>query len=269
MKLSEFAKNILLGDKIEDKLLAVEITEFDSVDFSVPNEPSRSGKLEFSEKQMRFPKGHFHLKEKRAMALNSFANHELLAIEMMACALLVYPHHTDELVRFKRGIINSLKDEQKHFSLYANRMNDMGYEFGDFELNHFFWRQMEKMKTPSEYLSVMALTFEAANLDFAHFYDRVFREEGDLKTANILKVVYEDEISHVNLGVHYLNLWKKDKSLWDYYQSCLPFPLNPARSKGKVFVKEARQKAKMESDFIQNLENYQSDFQIVQRREWK
>ena len=82
-------------------------------------------------------------------------------------------------------------------------------------------------------------------------------------------MVYEDEISHVNLGVHYLNLWKKDKSLWDYYQSCLPFPLNPARSKGKVFVKEARQKAKMESDFIQNLENYQSDFQIVQRREWK
>lgn len=269
MKVSDFARTILENGDLESKLIGFDTIEFDKVDYSVPKLPTREGKLIFSEKQMRFPKGHFHKKEKTAMALNSFANHELLAIEMMACALLIYPDHTDELKRFKRGVLKSLIDEQKHFKLYTNRMNDLGYEFGDFELNGFFWRQMHNMKTPSEYLAVMALTFEAANLDFAFFYENLFRQLGDFKTANILKVVYDDEISHVNLGVHYMNLWKQDKSLWEYYNACLPFPLTAARGKGNNFVEEARVKAKMDPDYILNLKNFKDDFNVVNRKEWK
>ena len=129
-------------------------------------------------------------------------------------------------------------------------MNDLGYEFGDFPLNQFFWKHMHQMKTPAEYLSTMALTYEAANLDFAHFYEKIFLEVGDLKTASILKVVYDDEISHVNFGVKYMNLWRKDKSLWEYYNETLPYPLTAARGKGKLFVEEARRKAKMDQEFI-------------------
>jgi len=67
------------------------------------------------------------------------------AIEMMAAAILIYPHSTEEDVRFKKGIVTALKDEQKHLSLYIKRMNELGYEFGDFPLNDFFWRQLEKV----------------------------------------------------------------------------------------------------------------------------
>ncbi len=269
MKLSEFARNILEGNTLDNKLIDPDTIEFDSINFEVPKLPSRSNKISFSSKQAKFPKGDFHLVEKRAMALNSFANHELLATEIMACALLIFPHHTQELMRFKYGIIKSLKDEQKHFSLYSKRMNDLGYEFGDFPLNDFFWKHMHQMKTPAEYLAIMALTFEAANLDFAHFYEKVFRNEGDMKTANILKVVYDDEISHVSFGVNYLNLWKQDKSLWDYYNEVLPFPLTPARGKGKVFLEEARLKARMDDDFVRCVKEYRSDFSVINRKGWK
>ena len=81
-------------------------------------------------------------------------------------------------------------------------MNDLGYEFGDFPLNQFFWKHMHQMKTPAEYLAIMALTFEAANLDFAHFYENVFREHGDIKSANILKVVYDDEAIYFSAFLH-------------------------------------------------------------------
>ena len=187
----------------------------------------------------------------------------------MAASLLLFPHHTDEMKRFKQGIIKTIKDEQKHFNLYVKRLNDLGYEFGDFPINDFFWRQMESIKTPQNYLSVMALTFEAANLDFAHFYEKIFQEVGDIKTANILKVVYEDEISHVAFGVSYFEKWRENKSLWEYYNEHLPFPLTPARGKGQKFVEEARRKAKMDHDFIAKLTSFDDNFNVTKRKQWK
>ena len=270
MNLTKTCRNILLDGSLESKLINISGFEFDeNIAFEIPKFPIREKKISLSNKNLKFPRGHFHEVEKKAIALHSFANHELLAIEMMACALLIYPHRTEEQKRFKKGVIKSLHDEQKHFKLYVHRLNELGYEFGDFPLNDFFWDQMHKLKTPSQYLAVMALTFEAANLDFAHFYKHIFQELGDMATSNILNVVLEDEIGHVNLGVHYLNKWRGDKSLWDYYNQSLPYPITPARSKGKAFVEHVREKAKMDHEFIEKVKNYNDDFNITTRKEWK
>ncbi|MDH5414705.1 MAG: ferritin-like domain-containing protein [Flavobacteriaceae bacterium] len=270
MNLNQYCEQILLGGSLEDKLLSIgDINFTNESPFLVPKLPGRSDNLKFSTKQVRFPRGNFHEREKLALALHSFANHELLAIEMMACALLLYPHNTDELKRFKLGVIKSLKDEQKHFKLYVDRLNELGYDFGDFPLNDFFWNQMEKLKTPSQYLAVMSLTFEAANLDFAHFYSHLFKELGDLKTAKILDIVLEDEISHVALGANYLGKWRGQSSLWDYYNESLPYPMSPARSKGKLFVEHVRQQANLDQDFINKVKHYDDQFSITKRKEWK
>ncbi len=271
MYLSDFAKEILLNGEVSHKLLCASDIEFDSFEFNqLPIRPVRAQSIKISDdNSVKFPRGHFHEREKKAIALHSFANHELLAIEMMASALLIYPHHTEELRRFKRGVINSLRDEQKHLKLYIKQLNKLGYEFGDFPLNEFFWSQMHKLKTPMQYLSVMSLTFEAANLDFAHFYKHLFLELGDRDIANVLDIVLMDEISHVQLGVTYLNKWRENKSLWTYYNENLPWPLTPARSKGKHFIEEVRRKAKLDQDFIQQLKNYDDQFAITKRKEWK
>lgn len=271
MQVTEFARKILFGSRIEDKLFCPESLEFDGMwESSLElKTPARDSHIKLVGEQIKFPKGHFHIAEKKAQALHSFANHELLAVEMMAAALLIYPHNTDELRRFKLGIFHALQDEQKHFKLYVKRLNEIGYEFGDFPLNDFFWRQMPKLKTPAHFCAVMSMTFEAANLDFAHFYEKVFRELGDLKTANVLKVVYEDEISHVQLGARYLNRWREDKDLWTYYNENLPWPLTPARSKGRLFLEEARERARLDADFIQKVRDYQDDFKVTHRKDWK
>ena len=269
--MTEFAKTILFGESIEDKLIQDKITEFDSIDshFEIPDHPGRNKSIQMTEDQPRFPRGHFHLDNKKAMALHSFANHELLAIEMMACALLLYPHDTPEMLNVKKGIISALKDEQEHFSLYVKRLNELGYDFGDFNINDFFWSKMKMLKTPEQYLATMSLTFEAANLDFAHYYKHVFEEVDDFKTASILETVLKDEISHVSLGVIYLSKWKGDKSLWDFYNESLPWPLTPARSKGKNFIKEVRRKARMDEDFISRVAQYKDDYIVTKRKEWK
>lgn len=262
----EFAKIILMGESLEDKLHSSPIIWDEWIPFELPITPGRTGKLSFSENQIKFPKaGRLGEDKMKAIALHSFANHELLAIEMMAAAILIYPHHNDEDIRFKKGVLTALKDEQKHLSLYIGRLNELGYEFGDFPLNDFFWRQMEKLKTPAQYLAMMALTFEAANLDFAKHYATIFREMGDEKTASILDTVLEDEISHVALGAHWLGKWKEDKSLWNYYKESLPWPLTPARSKGIGFDPETHRKAVNDQDFIESLVEYDDDFRVTKR----
>jgi hypothetical protein len=263
---ADFARTILEGEDLSQKCLGRPVEWVSWTPFSLPSLPGRRGRIKFSGKQIKFPKPNQLLEtQKKAIALHSFANHELLAIEMMAAALLIYPHNSDDDIRFKRGILTALKEEQKHLGLYIGRLNELGFEFGDFPLNDFFWRQMEKLKTPSQYLSVMSLTFEAANLDFAQFYSKIFRNLGDEKTAQILDIVLEDEIGHVAFGGHWMRKWRGDKILWDYYQETLPWPLTPARSKGIGFDPEIHKKAMGDEDFIKSLIKYEDPFRITRR----
>lgn len=262
----DFAQKILLGGSLEDKITDIEFNWSPWEDYTLPKAPFRSERLQFSDEQLKFPKANrLNENDKKAMALHSFANHELLAIEMMAAAMLIYPHYSDEDFRFKRGILSALRDEQKHLRLYIKRLNELGYEFGDFPLNDFFWRQMDKLKTPAQYLAVMSLTFEAANLDFAQHYSNIFRSFGDEETAKVLDIVLEDEISHVAFGAHWMKRWKMDKNLWDYYQASLPWPLTPARSKGIGFDPKIHSKAINDEEFVASLIGFDDQFKITKR----
>jgi len=262
----DFAKTILLGEGLEEKYFNASVEWTPYQEFSLPELPGRAGKIAFSSRTIKFPKApNLNQKQNTAIALHSFANHELLAIEMMAAAILIYPHHNDDDIRFKKGILSALKDEQKHLAMYISRLNELGYEFGDFPLNDFFWKQMPKLKTAGQYTAVMSLTFEAANLDFAQYYAKVFRSFGDIKTAEILEVVLEDEISHVAFGSHWMKRWREDQELWNYYVSCLPYPLTPARAKGVAFDPVIHEKAMNDAGFTKSLEQYEDDFLITKR----
>ncbi len=271
MHYKEWAKNLLLGSELADKLIHEKNLEIsfsnEYSNFILPNNPGRSTKLQFDNLQTKFPKrGSFHQDDRRALALHFFANHELLAIEMMAAALLRYPDNSEDDLLMKKGLIKTILDEQKHLSLYLKRMNDLGLKLGDYPLNDFFWRQMDQLKTPANFYSLMALTFESANLDFAIYYEMCFAEVEDTESAKIMNIVFEDEISHVALGAKWLNQWRGDKKLWEYFYEHLPFPITPARSKGMNFNRDARSKAGLSDDFINILEAYRDPFGITNRR---
>jgi uncharacterized ferritin-like protein (DUF455 family) len=272
MTIMEWARLLLLGPELSDKLTPISLTapmgEWQA--FVLPAAPGRIKRLQFSNEQMKFPKrGTLATTDGRTMALHSFANHELLAIEMMAAALLIYPHQDAATERMKRGMVAAIRDEQKHLGLYMARMKDDGVLLGDFPLNNFFWRQMEKLTTPAAFFALMALTFESANLDFSLQYEGLFRELGDEKTANILRIVYEDEVSHVALGGHWLTQWRGDKSLWEYYRSVLPYPLTPARAKGANYLPHTRVAAGLDADWIKQLGDFQDEFKVTNRKSWK
>jgi uncharacterized ferritin-like protein (DUF455 family) len=273
MKLYQLCEKILLGSDLADKTFNFSLNITDdfwegSTTHSIER-PGRSKQIEFSEIQDKFPRAQsLKVDAMRGKAIHFFANHELLALEIMAYVLLKLPHATTDQKRVKIGILQTMSEEQKHFKLYLTRMNELGVQFGDFHLNQFFWAQTKDINSYAEYFAIMALTFENANLDFSCYYRDLFKEVGDEKSSNIMQVVYDDEIGHVALGRNYL-MKKSEDNLWDYYLKLLPEKLTPARAKGIAFDRIARERAGFDQSFISNLENYQDQYRVTKRRQWE
>ncbi len=188
--------------------------------------------------------------DKRAVCLHRFAGHELLAVEIMAYALLAFP---DAPKHFRRGVANTLREEQGHVMLYIKRMEEMGLKFGDLPLYRHFWSHVPFLTSPIRYISVMSLTFEMANLDFAPLYGNSFLKHGDEASALLMKQILEDEIAHVSFGWGWLKKFKKEElSTWEAWRESAPPLLTPDRARGLVVFEENRQKAGIPPEWIEN-----------------
>ena len=166
----------------------------------------------------------------RGRLLHFFANHELLATELMALVLLRFP---DAPAAFRRGVLQTLRDEQEHTRLYLARMQACGIQFGELPVSGYFWRAVSGMTSPQDYVAGLSLTFEQANLDFARHFAQGFATVGDAETARLLDQIYRDEIGHVAYGLKWFRRWKQPgQSDWEAFCAQLKFPLSPQRAKG-------------------------------------
>jgi len=191
--------------------------------------------------------------ENRGVLLHFFANHELLAAELMALALLQFP---DAPEAFRRGLAGTLREEQRHTRWYVERMRQCGVTFGQYPVNRFFWDAVSSMETPLDYVSRLSLTFEQANLDYARHYADVLDEAGDGASAAILERIYRDEIGHVGYGLRWFREWKTPgASDWDELERRLVFPLAPSRAKGNRadFNAAGRREAGFDEEYIRRL----------------
>jgi uncharacterized ferritin-like protein (DUF455 family) len=199
-----------------------------------------------------FPGSHRLEKDSdRGRLLHFFANHELLATELMALALLKFP---ETPAAFRRGLLQTLKDEQEHTRLYLGRMRACGIEFGDIPVSGYFWRAIAGMEHPIDYVAGLSLTFEQANLDFARHFAQGFAAVGDSETAALLERIYRDEIGHVAYGLKWFRRWKDPAaSDWEAFCRQLKFPLSPNRAKGIAWNPDGRRAAGLEPAFIEQL----------------
>ncbi len=257
MELREWAIRILSADTLEEKLLSPEhLTDEDPGAPLIFNEPVRPLSMGFNKrtKEQKLPPFQNHGKEEnRAICLHRFAGHELLAVEIMAHALTAFPEAPKA---FRKGVAHTLKEEQGHVRLYINRLNEMGVNFGDLPLFRHFWNHVPYLTTPTRYISVMSLTFEMANLDFAPLYGKSFAHFGDEKSAALMAQILKDEINHVSFGWRWLNRLNGDSDPWDTWTANLSPKLDPKRAKGFVLLEENRRQAGIPETWIQKLKNF-------------
>ncbi len=258
MELREWALRILSANTLEEKLLAPEeLTDFDPGAPLHFKEPTRPPGMHFQRHTSRekLPSFHEHRDpDKRAICLHRFAGHELLAVEIMAQALLAFPHASKH---FRKGVAHTLREEQEHVRLYLARMEAFGLKLGDLPLYRHFWAYTPHLTCPIRYVIVMSLTFEMANLDFAPMYGQSFSRIGDEASAALMQQILEDEIKHVSFGMHWLKKLKKpENSEWDTWEQNLPSLMTPKRAKGFVLHEDPRRRAGIPEDWIQKLKKY-------------
>ena len=250
-----FAEQLLCGQTLLDKLTKPTALDYQSQTrgIALPILPSRPKHLQFSEERLPFPK-HFGLDHARAQALHFFANHELLAIELMALCLLKFPNAPTS---FRKGLVHTITEEQEHLRLYLDRLQELGGEVGEVPVNGFFWDCLSSMNDPMDFVVGMSMTFEQANLDHCIHYGRLFRDVGDWRTVQILDQVYKDEIRHLRHGLRWFRKWKmSEETDFFVHEKSLVLPMSVMRAKGLTFDRKGRELAGFDVDYINQLDVY-------------
>ena len=260
MELREFAERVLFATTLEEKLRSpADLTDaHPGPALVMPESLGWSAELRFKVSgaaRDNFPgTRQLESERERGRLLHFFANHELLATELMALVLLKFP---DVPAAFRKGVLRTLQDEQEHTRLYLARMKACGIQFGELPVSGYFWRCVAPMANPIDYVAGLCLTFEQANLDFARHFAQEFGHVGDETTATLLEKIYHDEIAHVAYGLKWFRRWKNpNESDWEAFCRTLKFPLSPQRAKGFTLNVEGRRAAGIDDAFIEELNVY-------------
>jgi len=255
MELRDWALQILRSDSLSEKLskpdCLTDLNPGSAVLIKEPNRPSRMRFQKHSKKEKLPPLHDLHHPDNRAICMHRFAGHELLAVEIMAYALAAFPEAPKNL---RLAIAHTLQEEQGHVQLYIQRMQDLGLNFGDLPLYRHFWSHVRYITSPIEYISVMNLTLEMANLDFAPIYGKYFEQFGDQESSNLMKQILEDEIRHVSVGYKWFcKLKEPNIESWDAFLQAQSPMLSAKRAKGFHVFEDNRRKAGIPEDWIKKI----------------
>lgn len=259
MELREFATRVLHADTLAGKLWLPPgglgaLTDEDPGPPVAWSEPGRPPELRIATRQQRkkLPApAALHDPQMRVRCLHAFANHELMAIELMAWALLAYP---DAGRAFRRGLAHILVDEQRHLRLYMERIDALGESFGCLPVNDHFWRCAPSLTTPLKWVCAMNLVFEQANLDHAPVFAQHFAAVEDKESAALMRIIEQDEIHHVGFGARFLaQATPAGRDSYDVWVENLTFHNTPNRARGEAFNVAAREQAGLDAEFVARL----------------
>lgn len=132
-------------------------------------------------------------------------------------------------------------DEAKHHMMLEKRLNDLGAGYGDLPAHDGLWEASEK--TAHDFparLAIVPMVLEARGLDVTPNLIEQMNNQGDEETAQIFKIIHDDEITHVRAGTVWFEAWcnhhgKDIENTWQdlvrtYFHGKLKPPFNhPSR----------------------------------------
>ncbi len=218
--------------------------------------PGRPSELRVTEKRPRSEKRgamiHPHV---RAAVHHKFWHHELQAAELMCWAILRFPEAPEE---FRRGLLKIFRDEVRHMSLYEAHLLRLGGRLGDFEVRDWFWERVPTCQTPLQFVALLGMGLEGANLEHTARFSTWFRSFGDHQAADIQDQVGREEVAHVRFATKWFRIWTGDVS-FEEWVAHLPPPLSPLLMKGKSLHLERRKKAAFPETFTHALSVWRAE----------
>ncbi|CDZ35730.1 Protein of hypothetical function DUF455 [Neorhizobium galegae bv. officinalis] len=169
------------------------------LDPPLPERPGRPAKPELVPPKA-VGKRSLHTVNGRIATLHAIAHIELNAVDL---ALDIVARFATEPVpnSFFDGWMKVAFEEAKHFRMVRARLNDMGADYGDMPAHDGLWQAAHSTRNDlTARLAVVPLILEARGLDVTPSLQAKMRETGDLESAAVLDVIYNDEKGHVAIG---------------------------------------------------------------------
>lgn len=146
--------------------------------------------------------------EGRAALLHAIAHIELNAIDLAMDMIARFSAVSDlDGVRddFILDWSSVADDEARHFVLIADRLVELGFAYGDFPAHGGLWdATLSTRHDIAARLSVAPLVLEARGLDVTPGMIKKLDQAGDTQSADCLRIIYEEEVGHVAIGVKWL-----------------------------------------------------------------
>lgn len=169
------------------------------LDMAVPERPGRPQKPDLIPPR-QMPKRALTSDKGRIALLHAIAHIELNAVDL---ALDIVARFATEPVpnSFFDGWMKVAFEEAKHFRMVRDRLRELGADYGDLPAHDGLWQAAHDTRNDlTARLAVVPLILEARGLDVTPALQAKMREAGDLESAAVLDVIYEDEKGHVAVG---------------------------------------------------------------------
>lgn len=139
--------------------------------------------------------------EGRAALVHAVAHIEFNAINLAWDAVYRF---RGKPAAYYRDWASCAHDESRHFAMLAERLQELGHAYGDFDAHDGLWQMAEK--TAHDDTARMALVprvLEARGLDVTPAMIERLRRLGDTRTVAILEVILREEVAHVAAGTRW------------------------------------------------------------------
>ena len=144
------------------------------------------------------PRRSFHTEEGRAALLHAITHIEFNAINLALDAVYRFQDMPRD---YYNDWLKVADEEAQHFVLLRDRLQLLGYDYGDFDAHNGLWDMA--LRTAHDVLIRMALVprvMEARGLDVTPGMIDRFKAIGDQYSVDVLNVILEEEVGHVEIG---------------------------------------------------------------------
>ena len=169
---------------------------------TAPSPPLRPGRPEAPQllPPARMPRRSFKGERGRFALLHAVAHIELNAIDL-AFDMVARFAGQDLPQAFFDDWIRVGDDEARHFNLLQARLSEMGGRYGDLPAHDGLWQAAEETRHDlMARLAVVPMVLEARGLDVTPGMIERLNSANDKKSAAALRVIYEEEKTHVAAG---------------------------------------------------------------------
>ncbi len=168
-----------------------------------PDRPARPAKPELVPPNKMPRRGTGGLKGRQGL-LHALAHIELNAIDLAADIIIRFG--ADLPAAFTTDWLSVLDDEARHFLMLEKRLNELECSYGALAAHDGLWQAAYDTRHDlGARLAIVPLVHEARGLDVTPPTVERLETHGDAASAALLTIIYNDEITHVKIGMRWLN----------------------------------------------------------------